>query len=174
MTSIDVILDDNVAAAAEVLEAASRAGDAWNTPRTPGGWSPAQVVEHVSLTLEQGTAVVSGRQSKFPNFPALLRPLVRGLYYNRVLTQERFPRARTTAALEPSQGGAALAEGTLACRRSAELQPGAAIVSRTDGRCSIPCSAPCPWRATPGSRCFIRHHLTQLPMMPLIPSDRLD
>jgi len=110
MTGIDAVLEDNVAAAAEVLEAASRAGDAWNTPRTPGGWSPAQVVEHVSLTLEQGTAVVSGRQSKFPNFPALLRPLVRGLYYNRVLKQERFPRSRTTAALEPSQAGAALAE----------------------------------------------------------------
>lgn len=110
MTGIDVILEDNVAAAAEVLEAASRAGDTWNTPRTLGGWSPAQVVEHVSLTLEQGAAVVSGRQSKFPNFPAILRPLARGLYYNRVLKEGRFPRSKTTAALEPSPAGATPAE----------------------------------------------------------------
>jgi len=110
VTSIDVILEDNVAAAAEVLEAASRAGSTWNDPRIPGGWSPAQVVEHVSLTLEQGAAVVSGRQSKFPNFPAILRPLARGLYYNRVLKEGRFPRSKTPAALEPSPAGDTPAE----------------------------------------------------------------
>jgi len=110
MTSIDAILEDNVAAAAEVLEAASRCGHTWDTPRTPGGWSPAQVVQHVALTLEQGAAVVSGRKSKFPTFPAILRPLARALYYSRVLKEQRFPRSRTTPALEPSAGAATLEE----------------------------------------------------------------
>ena len=110
MTSIDAILEDNVAAAAEGLEAASRCGDRWDTPRTPGGWSPAQVVQHVALTLEQGAAVVSGRKSKFPTFPAILRPLARGLYYSRVLKEQRFPRSRTTTALEPTAGTATLEE----------------------------------------------------------------
>ena len=96
MTAIDTILEDNVAAAAELLDAATRSGDAWTTPRTSGGWSPAQVVEHVSLTLEQGAAVVSGRPSKFPRFP--------------VLKEQRFPRSRTTTALEPSPGAATLEE----------------------------------------------------------------
>ena len=110
MTGIDGILEDNVAAAAELLDAANRSGDAWNQPRAPGEWSPAQVVEHVSLTLEQGAAVVSGRQSNFPKFPAILRPLARFLYYNRVQKQQRFPRSRTTSALEPSSSTATLAE----------------------------------------------------------------
>jgi hypothetical protein len=110
MTGIDAILEDNVAAAAEVLDAASRCGDAWGAPRAPGGWSPAQVVEHVALTLEQGAAVVSGRESKFPKFPGFLRPLARRFYYSRVLKEQRFPRSRTTPALEPSAGAATLEE----------------------------------------------------------------
>jgi hypothetical protein len=110
MNSIDATLDDNVAAAAEFLETASRCDGVWNVPRTGGGWSPAQVTEHVSLTLEEGAAVVSGRPSKFPTFPALLRPLARIFYYNRALKNGAFPQSKTTTALEPSKAAATLAE----------------------------------------------------------------
>lgn len=111
MTGIDAIIADNDAATAELLEAAGRTGSAWTTAPAPAGWSPAQVIEHVSLTLEQGAAVVSGQPSKFPDFPALLRPLARGLYYNRVLKKGAFPPSKTTAALEPSAGAATPEEG---------------------------------------------------------------
>ena len=164
-----------MAAAAEVLEAASRAGDTWNTPRTPGGWSPAQVVEHVSLTLEQGAAVVSGRQSKFPNFPAILRPLARGLYYNRVLKEGRFPRSRTTAALEPSQDGATLAEADARLQAAVRNFNQACRDRLANGRpLSIRCSAPCRWRATPSSRCCTSAITgPSFPMISRIPSGSL-
>jgi hypothetical protein len=121
MTGIDAIIADNEAATAELLEAAGRAGSVWNAPPAPAGWSPAQVVEHVSLTLEQGAAVVSGQPSKFPSFPALLRPLARTLYYNRVLRKGAFPPSRTTAALEPSLGAATPDEGALRLKAAARL-----------------------------------------------------
>jgi hypothetical protein len=165
MTGIDAILEDNVAAAAEVLEAASRARDTWNAPRTSGGWSPAQVVEHVSLTLEQGAAVVSGRQSKFPNFPAILRPLARGLYYNRVLKEGRFPRSKTTAALEPSPAGATLAEADARLQAAVRNFNQACRDRIANGR---PLQHPVFGTVSVESYArfqvlHIRHHLTQLP-----------
>ena len=110
MNSIDAILEDNMAATAEFLEVASRCEEVWNAPRTAGAWTPAQVAEHVALTLEEGAAVVSSRPSGFPRFPAIFRPLARLLYYNPTLRKRAFPRSRTTAALEPSSTATTLEE----------------------------------------------------------------
>lgn len=110
MDSIDAIFEDNMAATAEFLEAASRCEEVWNVPRAAGAWSPAQVAEHVALTLEEGAAVVSGRPSGFPRFPAILRPLARLLYYNPTLRKGAFPHSRTTTALEPAANATTLEE----------------------------------------------------------------
>lgn len=121
MIGVDAIIAENEAATAELLAAAGAIGSAWDTPRAAGQWTPAQVVEHVSLTLEQGAAVVSRGPSKFPTFPALLRPLARVFYYNRVLRKGAFPPSRTTAALEPSGAGATLDDACLRLRNASRL-----------------------------------------------------
>src|SRR5256885_12485994 len=87
-----------------------RTGLAWTAPRAPGKWSPSQVVEHVARALEEAANVVSGAPSKFPTLPAFLRPVVRGLFFNRVLKKRAFPKAKTTKAFNPPNGPATPAE----------------------------------------------------------------
>ena len=121
MTGIDAIIAENEAATSELLAAAHAIGEAWDTPRAAGQWTPAQVVEHVSLTLEQGAAAVSGGPSRLPTFPALLRPIARAFYYNRVLKKGVFPPTRTTSALEPAAAGATLDDACLRLRSASRL-----------------------------------------------------
>lgn len=102
MSALDTLLAENEAATADLLAVASRAGDRWSVVPGPGRWSPAQVIEHVSLTLEEGAAVVSGQPTKLSSLPALLRLMARSLYYNRVLQKGAFPKSKTLTALEPT------------------------------------------------------------------------
>jgi hypothetical protein len=111
MTDIDSALAACRAAADEMMAAAERAPAAWTVPRAAGKWSPSQIVEHVARTLEESANVASGKPSKFPNIPALLRPLVRRFLFERVLRNAAFPKARTNKAMNPTAGPASLAEG---------------------------------------------------------------
>jgi len=104
MTDVNDVLADNRAAVNDLIAAAERSGAAWSTPRAPGKWSPSQVVEHVALALEESANVVSGTPSKFPTFPAFVRPVVRRLFFNRVLKKNAFPKAKTTKAFNPATG----------------------------------------------------------------------
>lgn len=61
-------------------------------------------MEHVALALEESANVVSGAPSKFPTLPMFLRPLVRGLFFNRVLKKNAFPKAKTNKAFDPASG----------------------------------------------------------------------
>lgn len=106
MADLDVVLAANRDAVNDLLAAADRSGGAWTTPRAPGKWSPSQVVEHVARALEESANVVSGAPSKFPTLPTFLRPLVRGLFFNRVLKKNAFPKAKTNKALDPASGPA--------------------------------------------------------------------
>jgi len=85
MADVAEALAGNRAAVDELVSGAERAAGVWTTPRAPGKWSPSQVVEHVARALEESANVVAGVPSKFPTFPAFLRPLARGLFFNRVL-----------------------------------------------------------------------------------------
>jgi hypothetical protein len=95
----------------QLIAAAESVGPAWTTPRAPGKWSPSQVVEHVARTLEESANVAAGRPSTFPKLPALVRPLVRGFLFNRVLKNSAFPRAKTNKAMNPTSGPATPAAG---------------------------------------------------------------
>lgn len=85
MTDLYGALEANRAAVNELVTAAERVAERWTTPRAPGKWSPGQVVEHVARALEESANEVAGRRSRFPRFPAMLRPAVRLLVSDRVL-----------------------------------------------------------------------------------------
>ena len=106
MADVAKALEGNRAAVNELIAAAERSAAVWTTPRAPGKWSPSQVVEHVARALEESANVVAGAPSKFPTFPAIFRPLVRGLFFNRVLKTGAFPKAKTNAPFDPLDGPA--------------------------------------------------------------------
>jgi hypothetical protein len=111
MADVSRVLADIRAAATDLLAAAERTGPAWSAPRAPGKWSPSQIVEHVARALEESANVVSGAPSKFPTLPGVVRPLVRSLFFNRVLKKKAFPRARTSKAFNPQSGPLTPADG---------------------------------------------------------------
>jgi hypothetical protein len=110
VAEIDLILAANRDAVDDLIASTHRCEGRWTAPRAPGKWSPSQVVEHVARALEESANVVSGAPSKFPTLPAFLRPVVRGLFFNRVLKKRAFPKAKTTKAFNPPNGPATPAE----------------------------------------------------------------
>jgi hypothetical protein len=111
MADINTALAASKQAAEELLVMGDRTGPAWTAPRAPGKWSPSQIVEHVARALEESANVAAGRPSKFPNLPAVLHPVVRGLLFRRVLKKGAFPKAKTNKAMNPATGPATPAEG---------------------------------------------------------------
>ncbi|MEE8062310.1 MAG: DinB family protein [Gemmatimonadales bacterium] len=104
MSDVTIVLDANRAAIDDFIATAERATPVWETPLAPGKWSPCQITEHVARTLEEGAHLVAGDTSVFPTLPSVLRPLVRGMFFNRVLKKDAFPNARTLKALNPPDG----------------------------------------------------------------------
>lgn len=110
MPDINEMLEANRIAVNDLAAAAERSASMWTTPRAPGKWSPSQVVEHVARVMEESAKVVSGEPSAFPTFPAFLRPLVKGLFFNRVLKKGEFPKAKSRKAMDPAEGPATPAQ----------------------------------------------------------------
>jgi len=110
MAQLTDLLEANRSAVQDLLEAADNAGGVWTDPRAPGKWSPQQLVEHVALVLEAGADTVAGRPTRLPTLPRFVRPIVRGLFFNRVVRTGRFPNAKTNKEMNPSSGPATPAE----------------------------------------------------------------
>jgi hypothetical protein len=110
MADINAALTAHRTACDELFKAAERTGSAWSTPRAPGKWSPAQIIEHVARSLDESAHAVAGKPSNFTSFPAPLRPIVRGLLFRRVLHKRVFPKAKTFKAFDPENGSATPAE----------------------------------------------------------------
>jgi hypothetical protein len=113
MATLKAVLDATRRSVDDLMAAAEQSGAGFTLPRAPGKWSPSQVVEHVARSLEESANVVAGAPSKFPTFPFFLRPLVRNVFFNRVLKKQGFPKARTTKAMNPLSGPATTAEARL-------------------------------------------------------------
>ncbi len=165
MTDLNGALAGNRAAVSELIATAERAGSAWTVPCAPGKWSPSRVVEHVALSLEQSANVVAGAASKFPSLPGFLRPLVRILFFNRILKKGVFPKAKTPKALDPASGPAtpaqarvrmegALAKFDQACR--ARVASGQKVASTIFGTVSVEDYARF-------QELHVRHHCKQMP-----------
>jgi len=148
MADVNDALAANRAAVLDLAAAAERSAATWTTPRAPGKWSPSQVVEHVAGGLEEAANTVSGAPSpSIPMPPAFLRPLLRLLFFNRILKKDAFPKGfKAHKAMAPVSGPATPAEarvrleGALArfdqeCRR--RVASGQHLVSTSFGTVSV-------------------------------------
>lgn len=165
MADVNSALAGNRDAIRELIAAAEKTGGTWTVPRAPGKWSPSQIVEHVALALEESANVVAGAPSKFPTLPRFVRPLVRGIFFNRVLQKKAFPKAKTNKAFNPASGPATPAaararlEGALATfdRASRALAAsGAKVDSSIFGAVSVEDYATF-------QEIHTRHHCRQMP-----------
>ena len=165
MADVNEVLAVNRAAVFDLVAAAERSAATWTTPPAPGKWSPSQVVEHVARGLDEGANVVSGAPS-IPLPPAFLRPLLRLLFFNRILKKAAFPKGfKAHKAMNPPNGPATPAEarvrleGALArfddeCRR--RVASGQHVVSTGFGTVSIE-------DLVRFSALHTRHHCKQMP-----------
>jgi hypothetical protein len=112
MADVNDALTANRAAVLDLVAAAERSAPTWTTPRAPEKWSPSQVVEHVAGGLDEAANIVSGAPSpSIPMPPAFLRPLLRLLFFNRILKKGVFPSGfKAAKALNPASGPATPAE----------------------------------------------------------------
>jgi DinB superfamily len=126
MPDLETRLEANRAAVGALVDAGPAEGPAWTSSPAPGKWSPSQIVEHVARSLEESANEIAGTPSAFPTLPAFVRPLVRVVFFNRVLKTGAFPKAKTTKALDPQSGPASPAD----CRARLE-----SALSRFDQEC---------------------------------------
>jgi Protein of unknown function (DUF1569) len=104
MSDVHEELAGTRAAVDEMIAATERCASIWLTPSAPGKWSPSQVVEHVARALEESANVAAGAPTKFPSFPFFFRPLIRMMFFNRVLKNNAFPKGKTAKSLDPESG----------------------------------------------------------------------
>ena len=147
MADVNDVLAANRAAVLDLVAAAERSAATWTTPRAPGKWSPSQVVEHVVRSLEGSAKLFAGGDPSIPMPPAFLRPLLRLLFFNRILKKDTFPKEfKAHKTMNPTSGPATPAEarvrleGALArfdqeCRR--RVASGQHVVSTGFGTVSV-------------------------------------
>ena len=121
MRDIEQAVAQHREAIRRLLSAAQSARAIWTTPRAPGKWSPSQVTEHIARSLEESAHVAAGRPSRFPTFPSLVRPLMRVLFFNRVLSTQAFPKAKTNPPFDPESGPSSPDDATRRVTEAAEL-----------------------------------------------------
>src|SRR5262245_33887086 len=110
MSNLDAVFHDARQSVDEMVKAAAATGPNFRTPRAPGKWSPSQIVEHVSIALEESAHVAAGEPSKFPKLPSFVRPIIRGLFFYRILKSGHFPKAKAPRDLDPASGPASADE----------------------------------------------------------------
>lgn len=118
MADLEAALAAARSAAADVAAAGERAESVWTEPRAPGKWSPSQVIEHVSRTLEESAKSVQEAPSAFPSMPGFVRPIARTLFFRRTLKKGGFSKAKTFPAFDPKEGPPTPAEGRARLERA--------------------------------------------------------
>jgi hypothetical protein len=111
MADLNAALAESRAALDQLIAAGERSGTNWTTPRAPGKWSPSQVVEHVARALEESGKNIKGEPNAFPSLPGIVRPVVRGLFFNRILKRNAFINGKTNKAMNPMAGPPTPADG---------------------------------------------------------------
>lgn len=137
MAQIDEALAAHRAAVGELLEAGARSGAAWETPRAPGKWSPAQIVEHVARSIEESAQMVAGAPTKLPSLPRFLRPMLRRIAFDRTIRRSAFPRGRTTKPFKPESGSPTPADARLRLDAALERFEAACRACAASGLCVV-------------------------------------
>ena len=165
MPTVADALSANRTAVAEFLGAVDQLGGTWITPRAPGKWTPAQVTEHVARAYDESAKLFAGQAALFPTFPWLLRPVVRGLLFNRVVRTGRFPKAKTNRPMNPVTGPPTPAEGRARLERALATFEQQAKVTGAAGDARVRSATFGEVRLTDWVRfqeCHARHHQAQL------------
>ena len=102
--SIDKQILANREAVGHLLEVTQHARDNWTTPRAHNKWSPAQVVEHVARSFDEGAKLVAGEDNILPTMPSFARPLMRMFFFDRIIKKGKFPTVKTVDPLDPESG----------------------------------------------------------------------
>jgi hypothetical protein len=92
MSDLESALAAQRRAAADFRTAALEVSDsAWNAPRAPGKWSPAQVTDHVGIATKVARDAMA---EKVPtgSLPRFLRPLMRKFFFDKIIRNGAFPR----------------------------------------------------------------------------------
>jgi DinB family protein len=110
-TELDISLVDYRTAVDEFLSTARAIPpDRWVTPRAPGAWTPAQIAEHIAITLEYSRALANGSPTG-GSAPRFLRPLIRRFVVDSTLRAGRFTRkGRSPKVFQPSASPASQPE----------------------------------------------------------------
>lgn len=135
MTDIDRALGSAREALDDFVAAGHRSEAVWMQAPAPGKWSPSQITEHVARALEESAHTAAGRPSKFPVFPSFVHPIARALFFNRVLRNKTFPKAKTTKPMNPTVGPATPAEGRVRLEGALAEFEQACRQCLGDGRC---------------------------------------
>ncbi|MEA3245385.1 MAG: DinB family protein [Gemmatimonadota bacterium] len=75
---------------------------AWNVPRAPGKWSPAQVVDHVGVSTRVARNAVAGNAG-MGGIPKFLRWLPRKTFFEKVLAKGFPVQGRGPAVFAPAR-----------------------------------------------------------------------
>ncbi len=126
MSELDVSLSGVRAATGALLTTADGIGSAWTVPRAPGKWSPSQVVEHVARIMEESAKVAAGASSAFPTLHSFLRPIVRVIFFRRILRRKAFLKMKAIEAMDPPAGSATPAKARIRLE---------AVLTQFDGAC---------------------------------------
>ena len=118
MTDLNTELAGTRAAVEDLISAAERSTANWTASPAPGKWSPSQIVEHVAMALEESAHAASGTPSKFPTLPVFVRPLVRIVFFNRVVKHNAFPKSTAPNALKPTSGPPTPADARIRLERA--------------------------------------------------------
>ena len=118
MVDLTTALAESRAAVAKLIAAGEKSPASWTTPRAAGKWSPSQIVEHVARALEESGKNIKGEPNAFPTMPVLVRPVIRGLFFNRILKKNAFINGRTNQAMNPIAGPQTAADGRARLQRA--------------------------------------------------------
>ncbi|MEO5820605.1 MAG: DinB family protein [Vicinamibacteraceae bacterium] len=110
VANIDAALAASRDATERLIADAETMAARWATPRSPGKWSPSQIVEHVARSYDGSVQMSAGLPSAFPRLPGVIHPLLR-IVFRWLLRKGSFPKGRTTKAMNPLAGPTTPAEG---------------------------------------------------------------
>ena len=92
MADLESALAAQRRAAADFNAAALKVSDsAWNVPRAPGKWSPAQVTDHVGIATKVARDATA-EKVLVGSLPRFLRPIMRKFFFDKIIRNGAFPR----------------------------------------------------------------------------------
>lgn len=74
---------------------------AWNVPRAPGKWSPAQVTDHVGVTTKVAHDALAGR-ANMGGIPKFLRPIAGAFFFKPVIAKGFPKKGKGPAIMAPA------------------------------------------------------------------------